>query len=73
MHMALIMEIAGGLCTYRDRNNIITKPTPTPCHHDLHTPIDLSSSSVKWGGALDGGPQCRLSILRIGNVPCAYF
>ena len=24
-------------------------------------------------GALDGGPQCRLSILRNGNVPCHYF
>ena len=24
-------------------------------------------------GALDGGPQCRLSILRNGNVPCYYF
>ena len=27
-------------------------------------------------GALDGGgggPQCRLSILRNGNVPCRYF
>ena len=24
-------------------------------------------------GALDGGSQCRLSILRNGNVPCRYF
>ena len=24
-------------------------------------------------GALDGGPQCRLSISRNGNVPCRYF
>ena len=24
-------------------------------------------------GALDGGPLCRLSILRKGNVPCRYF
>ena len=24
-------------------------------------------------GALDGGPQCRLSILRNGNVPCHYL
>ena len=24
-------------------------------------------------GALDGGPQCHLSILRNGNVPCRYF
>ena len=23
--------------------------------------------------ALDGGPQCYLSILRNGNVPCCYF
>ena len=24
-------------------------------------------------GALDGGPQCRVAILRNGNVPCHYF
>ena len=24
-------------------------------------------------GPLMGGPQCRLSILRNGNVPCRYF
>ena len=24
-------------------------------------------------GALDGAPQCHLSILRNGNVPCRYF
>ena len=24
-------------------------------------------------GALDGRPQCRLSILRNGNVPCRHF
>ena len=24
-------------------------------------------------GALDGGPQCHMSILRNGNVPCRYF
>ena len=24
-------------------------------------------------GALDGGPQCHLSILRNDNVPCHYF
>ena len=24
-------------------------------------------------GPLMGGPQCRLSILRNGNVPCHYF
>ena len=24
-------------------------------------------------GAIDGGPQCRLSILRNGIVPCRYF
>ena len=24
-------------------------------------------------GALNGGPQCRLAILRNGNVPCRYF
>ena len=24
-------------------------------------------------GALDGGPQCRLSILRNDYVPCRYF
>ena len=25
------------------------------------------------GGALDGGLQCRMSILRNANVPCRYF
>ena len=24
-------------------------------------------------GALDGGPLCRMSNLRNGNVPCPYF
>ena len=24
-------------------------------------------------GALDGGPQCRMSKLRDGNVPCLYL
>ena len=24
-------------------------------------------------GALDGGPQCRMSNLRNGNVPCRYL
>ena len=24
-------------------------------------------------GPLIGGPQCRLSILRVDNVPCRYF
>ena len=28
---------------------------------------------AKCIGALDGGPPCRLSILRNGNVPCGYF
>ena len=26
-----------------------------------------------WWGPLMGGPQCRLSILGNGNVPCRYF
>ena len=25
------------------------------------------------GPLMGGGPQCRLSILRNGNVPCHYF
>ena len=33
----------------------------------------LLCPSVSAPGALDGGPQCRLSILRNGNVPCHYF
>ena len=30
-------------------------------------------SKIQMFGALDGGPQCRLSIPRNGNVPCRYF
>ena len=32
-----------------------------------------SPSSDTAVGPLMGGPQCRLSILRNGNVPCHYF
>ena len=30
------------------------------------------SGAVVVLGPLMGGPQCRLSILRKGNVPCCY-
>ena len=32
-------------------------------------PMNLRDSA----GTLDGGPQCRMSILRNGNVACRYF
>ena len=32
-----------------------------------------SARDIGDWGALDGGPQCRLSNLRNGNVPCRYL
>ena len=32
-----------------------------------------SDDATSFSWALDGGPQCRLSILRNDNVPCHYF
>ena len=29
--------------------------------------------AIANAGALDGGPQCRMSNLRNGNVPCPHF
>ena len=37
------------------------------------TPALLRPSDQVVLGPLMGGPQCRLSILRNGNVPCRYF
>ena len=59
------------------RNNISTMRT------EIIYVMSLISQHVKWiftqnrvlrrRGPLMGGPQCRLSILRNGNVPCRYF
>ena len=42
----------------------------------VHRSYILLATLYTHVGALDGeggGPQCRLSILRNGNVPCDYF
>ena len=35
--------------------------------------VGLALVPVAAVGPLMGGPHCRLSILRNGNVPCRYF
>ena len=45
-----------------------TNVSSTLGNNRTHYPL-----TVCYCGPLMGGPQCRLSILRNGNVPCRYF
>ena len=48
----------------------------SPAAWYLHEMLSDILYSIGWGplmGGGGGGPQCRLSILRNGNVPCHYF
>ena len=47
---------------------------PLQCIHAwMHHSLIPFSVLFNSKGPLMGGPQCRLSILRNGNVPCHYF
>ena len=70
----------------RDMSIITPNPHPHPHPHPHPSMCSRLGETVVYRdqpcrpplwcthlGALDGGPQCRLSILRNGNVPCCYF
>ena len=80
-HTQLSRDTASCLLqTHYDRSQPISRDPRPPITRSqcitqphLYSPCTHFSDHPTLVGALDGGPQCRLSISRKGNIPCRYF
>ena len=67
-----VFPLTSGACLLSPRRCFLQEDLPfnPDAHHDPHLE-DAASHAMM--GPLTGGPQCHMSILRNGNVPCSYI